>query len=571
MGWSTEFEMQALPQNAQEAIPLLKIAGGSLITYFILTRLFSYLSILRQVRGLPTKHGFLPAYETGLRTRAPHIPWLLPIKSFYTVPEFERFDKAGSDLLAHTVAVEHRAVYFTCNPQTAAHVYTKSDFGKAAFMPRYQSARKFGNNIITALDGAEHKQHKSIVKGCFGEAIFQRAWEGMSDIVDLMLKEEGIVDGGVLQDVERATIKATFCLIGQVGFGQSVPWNIPETKPGDPMPFLEAMEVIDQSLLYQFVLPAWVMKLIPTDRFKRFGQSQTDFVRYLYQMVREKRAELGVTEELDSKPPADLLGALVYHQMAAEQQARSEKGGPVGSVGLTEGEVFSNMFMFLLAGHETTGHTLGFTLAYLALNPEWQEECYKEITEHCGDEAPAYHHVHKLALCHAAGLEALRMRDIVRILPKAALKDTVIPYTTWAEDGTVTHRQHPVKAGSIILVDQAAAQRNPFHWDDPDTYNPRRHLSSTADGDARTGVKNSSKNPPFIAFSLGQRQCIGRRFAEVEMVIFLAKIMSRYTIHPVPLHPGESRESIEHRMLDAGVEDLTLIPGKFSIRLEKRI
>ncbi|OCF33565.1 hypothetical protein I316_04637 [Kwoniella heveanensis BCC8398] len=564
MGWPNEFEMPAIPQNAGDLIPHLKIVGGVLVAYFILTRLFSYISILRQVRGLPTQHAFLAAYELGLRTRAPHIPWLLPVKSYYSVPEFERFDKAGSDLLAYTVATEHRAVYFTANPQTAAHLYTKSsDFGKAAFMRRYRSARKFGSNIIAAADGAEHKQHKAIVRGCFGEAIFQRAWEGMSDIVDLMLKEEGVVDGGILKD-------ATFCLIGQVGFGQEVPWNIPETKPGDPMPFLEAMEVIDQSLLYQFMLPGWLMKLIPTDKFKRFGQSQVDFVRYCYQMVREKRAELGITQEADSKPPTDLLGALVYHQMAAENQARSEKGTGQDQVGLTEGEVFSNMFMFLLAGHETTGHTLAFTLAYLALNPQWQEECYNEIREHCGDEAPAYHHVHKLALCHAAGLEALRMRDIVRILAKAAVRDTTIPYTTWDKEGNVTHRQHPVKAGSIIFTDQGAAQRNPFHWDDPNTYNPRRHLSVTADGDARTGVKNNSKNPPFIAFSLGQRQCIGRRFAEVEMVVFLAKIMSRYTIHPVPLHPGESRESIEHRMLDTGTEDLTLIPGKFSIRLEKR-
>ncbi|WVQ95792.1 hypothetical protein IAU59_002891 [Kwoniella sp. CBS 9459] len=573
MAWPIAFEMPAtLPQDAHDCVPYLKIVGAAVIAYFVFSRLVSYISILSQVRGLPTRHALLPAYETGLRTRAPHIPFLFPVKSYYTVPEFERYAKARCDLLAYTVAAEHRAVYFTSNPQTCFLLGTKSsDFGKAAFMPRYQSARKFGNNLITAFDGPEHKHHKAIVKGCFGEAIFQKAWEGMSDIVDLMLQEEGIAEGGILQDVERATIKATFCLIGQVGFGQDVPWNIPETAPGEPMPFLEAMEVIDQSLLYQFMLPAWFMKLMPTKKFKRFGQSQTDFVRYMYQMVRDKRAELMTTEGLDSKPPTDLLGALVHSQMAVEEQARSEKGDQNAKVGLTEGEVFSNMFVFLLAGHETTGHTLGFALAYLALNPQWQEECYNEIKEHCGDEPPAYHHVHKLALCHAAGLETLRLRDIVRLLPKTAVRDTVLPYTTWSEDGTVTERQHPVKAGSIIFMDTGAAQRNPFHWDDADTFNPRRHLSSAADGVNRTGVKNNSKNPAFVAFSLGQRQCIGRRFAEVEMIVFLAKIMSRYTIHPVPLHPDESRESIEHRMLDTGIEDLTLTPGKFSVRLEKRV
>lgn len=40
-----------------------------------------------------------------------------------------------------------------------------------------------------------------------------------------------------------------------------------------------------------------------------------------------------------------------------------------------------------MAGHETTGHTLTFTLAYLALYPEWQEAIHKEITDVCGDTA----------------------------------------------------------------------------------------------------------------------------------------------------------------------------------------
>ena len=41
------------------------------------------------------------------------------------------------------------------------------------------------------------------------------------------------------------------------------------------------------------------------------------------------------------------------------------------------------------AGHETTGHTLTWTLGYLALYPEVQEEVYAEITEVCGDQLPS--------------------------------------------------------------------------------------------------------------------------------------------------------------------------------------
>lgn len=41
------------------------------------------------------------------------------------------------------------------------------------------------------------------------------------------------------------------------------------------------------------------------------------------------------------------------------------------------------------SGHETSGHTLAWTIAHLALYPEWQDAIYKEVTEVCGDNWPS--------------------------------------------------------------------------------------------------------------------------------------------------------------------------------------
>ena len=40
------------------------------------------------------------------------------------------------------------------------------------------------------------------------------------------------------------------------------------------------------------------------------------------------------------------------------------------------------------AGHETSGHTLAWTLDFLAVYPEWQDAVAKEITDLCGDNWP---------------------------------------------------------------------------------------------------------------------------------------------------------------------------------------
>ncbi|OCF61964.1 hypothetical protein L486_01630 [Kwoniella mangroviensis CBS 10435] len=558
-----------IPEEYQKYIPHLWLLGAGVIGAYLLRGLFSYLKILREVRGLPVKHGFFPAYEQGLRARVPHIPYILPIKDFYSRPEWDRFEKPRSDLLAYTVATQHRAIYWVANPYTAQHVFTKTSlFEKPTFHPRYVAAAKFGGNIISASDGDDHRRHKSVVRGCFGEEIFRSAWDEMDKTFELFLDEDKLREGGIMEDVGATTIKLTYVVIGKVGFGHEIPWDSQRSKKGEKMGFVESYEVVDRTMLYQFTLPLWIMKILPTKELRRMGDGRTAFVGYCYDMVRSKRAELNALREAGekSKAPVDLLGAMVHAQLVAEEEARLKHGHEfTPNVGLTENEVIGNMFIFLLAGHETTGHTFAFTLAQLALHPEWQEEVYKEIKEVCGDEKPSYRDVHKLPLCLAVGLEAMRLTDIVRQLFKVAKEDSMLPYTTWNEAGEVTKREHLVKKGSLIYIDTPASQLNPFYWKDANEFNPRRHLGAD---DARASLNNAEV--PFVAFSMGPRQCIGRRFAEVEIICFIASILSRYTIHPVPTHAGETKESMRERMIGSAVEDVTMTPGKFQVRLEKR-
>ncbi|WWC73665.1 uncharacterized protein I206_107637 [Kwoniella pini CBS 10737] len=559
----------AVPEGYQKYVPHLMVLGGGIVAYYVLSNLFSYLSILRQVKGLPVKHSFFPSYEQGLRARVPHIPFILPVKDYYSRPEWDRFEKPKSDLLAYTCMTQHRAIYWTANPYTAQHIFTKiSLFEKACFIPRMKSAAKFGGNIIVAQDGEEHKRHKAVIRGCFGEEIFRNAWDEVENTVEMMLKEENLIDGGIMEDVGGSTIKVTYIVIGKVGFGYEVPWVTPRTERGEEMGFVEAYEIVDRSVLYQFMLPGWLLRILPTKKFRRMGYGQKKFLEYCYAMARSKRAELGALKEAGekAKAPTDLLGAIVHAQVIAEEESRVKNGSEAPHVGLTEEEVIGNMFIFLLAGHETTGHTIAFTIAQLALNPEWQDECYKEIKAVCGDEKPSYRDVHRLPLCLAVGLEAMRLTDIVRQLFKVAKVDSMLPYNTWDDHGNVTRREHLVKAGSLVYIDTPACQLNPFHWEGANDFNPRRHLSGG--DDARAGLNKSEV--PFVAFSMGTRQCIGRRFAEVEIISFISSILARYTIHPVPAHKGETKEKMKARMLDSAVEDLTMTPGLFKVRFEKR-
>lgn len=52
--------------------------------------------------------------------------------------------------------------------------------------------------------------------------------------------------------------------------------------------------------------------------------------------------------------------------------------------------VVGNMFIVILAGHETTAHTLAFALTLLALYPEQQQLLFEEANEAIGGRTSSY-------------------------------------------------------------------------------------------------------------------------------------------------------------------------------------
>jgi cytochrome P450 len=58
---------------------------------------------------------------------------------------------------------------------------------------------------------------------------------------------------------------------------------------------------------------------------------------------------------------------------------------------LTDDEIRGNIFIFNVAGHDTTANTLAYAFALLAINPEIQRWVMEEIDQYFhGDNSPNY-------------------------------------------------------------------------------------------------------------------------------------------------------------------------------------
>jgi cytochrome P450 len=85
--------------------------------------------------------------------------------------------------------------------------------------------------------------------------------------------------------------------------------------------------------------------------------------------------------------------------ICTSDQARA--GGVRSAVRLTDDEIRGNIFIFNVAGHDTTANTLAYAFALLAINPEIQQWVMEEIDqvfqgEHSSDYEGAYPQLNRI-------------------------------------------------------------------------------------------------------------------------------------------------------------------------------
>jgi len=221
----------------------------------------------------------------------------------------------------------------------------------------------------------------------------------------------------------------------------------------------------------------------------------------------------------DKEDPV-LVDALHLLLEASEGKHEAGSVGP-GQVLLNDEEIIWNAYIFLLAGYETTSTALAYTTHCLSLYPDIQEQVYEEIVDKIGLEAEiTYENVNELNYMELVINETLRVYPPVPLFVSRECKETT----------TINGVTIPVDA--VVDVPVWSIHRDPKYWPDPETFDPLRHLPE----------EKAKRHPmTFLPFGTGPRNCIGGRFALLEMKIALAKVLRKFvaktcdkTVEPLP-------------------------------------
>ena len=91
--------------------------------------------------------------------------------------------------------------------------------------------------------------------------------------------------------------------------------------------------------------------------------------------------EIVAAKKLDiqsANPPENSSTDLVTQLCKGYDEQNERKSGK--KISLTNSEVFGNLFVFIVAGHETTASSLHMTILFLSMHPETQKELQKELS-----------------------------------------------------------------------------------------------------------------------------------------------------------------------------------------------
>ncbi|XP_015784399.1 cytochrome P450 4C1-like [Tetranychus urticae] len=182
----------------------------------------------------------------------------------------------------------------------------------------------------------------------------------------------------------------------------------------------------------------------------------------------------------------------------------------------------------LAAGYETTAIAIMWTIYLLGLNPEIQRKAYEDVLDLPLDESDSS----TLTLDHFNGLTYLDqcVKESIRLIPP-------LPMIARKLDSDVVCEGVKIPAGSTVGIMIHMIHRDENIFPNPNVYNPDRFNPERLTSIPACG---------FIPFSMGPRNCIGQKFAYLEIKIVLAFILKHFTI--ISTEPMD-KITYEHEMI----------------------
>ncbi|PQE24510.1 cytochrome p450 protein [Rutstroemia sp. NJR-2017a WRK4] len=455
------------------------------------------------------------------------------------------------------VSAGHNWLY-VCNAEAVNDIFKRrEDFDRPPDLLAVLAV--FGPNISTAV-GADWQRQRKITSAPFNDQNNSLVWIEALRQADEMLQFWKSLPGPIIRTSKDTRTFALHVLSG-AGFGKSYAFKQSgqQVKSGRTFNYRDSLALVLENCLLILVLgPKFLSKFrLPwPSNWKQIGQATVDFRYYMTEMLNDERSAIAQGKTRSATFTNSLLRA--SKEMSHSSSDVKVAGGADDYQGLTEDEIYGNMFVYNFAGHDTTAIVLNWAIYVLAAHPEVQDWISEEINAVITNDMPStwdYKVIYpKLNRCYAIMLETVRLWNPLVGICKSTFEAP--------KSLTINNKTIVIPPDTRIIPNTNALHSHPRYWgSDGLEWRPQRWILSKPKSDSTSAALNSPpvsdiyreyvRTPPkgsYVPWSDGVRPCPGKKFSQVEFVGAMVALFKRHRVEIVR-EGGETVEQAKERVM----------------------
>jgi cytochrome P450 len=380
-------------------------------------------------------------------------------------------------------------VHTVTHPDGVRHVL-QGNYKNYARGKFYENFKLFFGVGLLTTDGEYWIRHRRMAQPLFHRNVVEGCTDTATEAIGRMLDRwEEVSARGESVELVAEMMRVSLGILGRVVFNMDFSGYADTISPSV---LVGLKTMMPQGNLNDFI-PRWV----PTPYTRRLTRAQ--------ESLRDVMQKVIAGHEVGGDGTIDLITLL--------QSKKDEETG----LSLTDEELHDEVMTIFMAGHETTGNGMAWTLYAIAQHPEVRDRLEAEADDVLGDRAPTVADLPRLTYARMVVDESLRVYPPIWGFTRDPVEDDEI-------DG------YHIPAGSTIFLSPYATHRHPAVWDNPEAFDPERFAPERAE---------SYPSYAYFPFGGGSRKCIGFHLALLQMHLATAMVAQRFRVEAVPGHPVE--------------------------------
>jgi len=415
---------------------------------------------------------------------------------------------------AYTIGVGSKRIFVSSDPELLQTALREWPERYRRFAPIESVIAEMKGNGVFSVEGEAWRPQRQLIMRALASTKFRAFFPALQTITERLRQHwQRAAEAGepveMTQDLVRYTVDVTTAL----AFGE------------DPNTIEQPGNVIQDHLAHIFPMimsrinapfPLWRYLRLPKDR--KLDRALAAVHRHIGELIERTRTRM-------RDQPSDTRRNVLEALLAA--------GDEPGS-GITDEVISANVLTLLLAGEDTTAHTLAWTLSFLCADAQLQARLSVAAVEVLGAArvCPSLEDVKRLDLFEFTANEATRLKPIVPLIFLEPLTDVVL--------GDVA-----LPAGTPLFFVLRPAMLDDKHFGDPARFLPERWASGH-------GQVQPHDSRAYAQFGAGPRVCPGRHLAGVELRLVLSMLARNFSME-LAADPATVKEVLAFTMMPSAM------------------